>query len=127
MEDRIEFLGELPHEKAMRYMAICDVFSLPSWKEGFGIVYLEAMAHGKPVIACATEGIADIIEDGNTGFLAPPRSVEGLANIIDFTLNNPQKTGDIANRGRKLVLENYTWAKNAEKYIELYQEHINKV
>ena len=59
---QVEFLGELPHKEVMDYMAIADIFSLPSWQEGFGMVYLEAMAHGRPVIACEGEGIADVIE-----------------------------------------------------------------
>jgi glycosyltransferase involved in cell wall biosynthesis len=53
MNEHIEFLGRKTHQEVMKYMAECDIFSLPSWNEAFGVVYIEAMAHGKPVIiAC---------------------------------------------------------------------------
>ncbi len=55
----VKFIGEVSHYKLMEYMASCDIFSLPSQNEGFGVVYLEAMAQGKPVIGCQGEGIED--------------------------------------------------------------------
>lgn len=122
LDRQIEFLGELPHDKVMQYMAIADIFSLPSWREGFGIVYLEAMAHGKPVIACEGEGIADVIENNKTGLLVKPKDVESLAQALDFLLSNPEKTIEVGERSRKLVLENYTWENNARRYIEIYHE-----
>lgn len=124
LENQIEFLGELTHDKVMQYMTIADIFSLPSWNEGFGIVYIEAMAHGKPVIACEGEGIADVIEHGETGLLIKPKDVESLTQAMDFLLSNPDKAREIGERAKKLVLENYTWEKNARKYIELYKELI---
>ena len=48
----VEFLGQLSNKKVMEYMAETDIFSLPSWDEAFGVVYIEAMAQGKPVIGC---------------------------------------------------------------------------
>jgi glycosyltransferase involved in cell wall biosynthesis len=122
LQNRVEFLGELPHEKVMNYMAVAEIFSLPSWQEGFGVVYLEAMAHSKPIIACQGEGIEDIIEDGNTGLLAKPKDVKSLAQAMGFLLNNPDKARKIGERARKMVLENYTCEKNARKYIKIYEE-----
>ncbi|MDR3270733.1 MAG: glycosyltransferase, partial [Peptococcaceae bacterium] len=57
LSERVEFLGMLAHPLAMRQMAECDIFVMPSWNEAFGVVYLEAMAHGKPVIGTIGEGI----------------------------------------------------------------------
>ncbi len=125
LENRIEFLGELPNDRVMQYMAIADIFSLPSWQEGFGVVYLEAMAHGNPVIACLGEGIVDVIEDGITGLLVKPRDTESLVHAIEFLLTNPQRAQEIGERAKKLVLENYTWEKNAEKTIQLYRDVVS--
>jgi len=122
LENRVEFLGELPHERAMEYMATADIFSLPSWREGFGNVYLEAMAHGKPVIACEGEGITDVIGHGKTGLLVKPKDVDSLAQVMDFLLGSPDKASEIGVRARRLVLENYTWEKNARRYIGIYRE-----
>ena len=121
LDRQVEFLGELPHEKVMEYMAVADIFSLPSWNEGFGVVYLEAMAHGKPAIACEGEGIADVIENNKTGLLVAPKDVESLARAIEFLLDNPDKAHGIGERAKKLVLENYTWENNAQRCTEIYE------
>ncbi|MBE9569441.1 MAG: glycosyltransferase, partial [Proteobacteria bacterium] len=125
LERQVEFLGRQPHHRVMAYMAACDVFTLPSWNEGFGIVYLEAMANGKPVVGCRGEGIEDFVEHGKTGLLVKPRDVDSLIEALNFLLRNPEEARAMGERARKLVLENYTWEKNAEKTIKVYQEVLN--
>ena len=121
LNDHVEFLGRLSHEKVMAHMALLDIFSLPSWREGFGVVYLEAMAHEKPIIACRGEGIEDVVTDGKTGLLVEPRSMDSLAEALDFLLSHPEEAQAMGERARKLVLAEYTWEKNAEKTLEVYQ------
>jgi len=125
LQDVVIFIGEVPHYKVMEYMASCDIFSLPSWNEGFGIVYLEAMAHGKPVIGCEGEGIEDFVEHDKSGLLVKPKDVDSLVKALDFLLSNPTKAQEIGKRARDLVLKNYTWEKNAKKTIEVYREVLN--
>ncbi|MFW6116715.1 MAG: glycosyltransferase, partial [bacterium] len=91
LEGRVTFLGRLPHAQVMRLMADCDIFSLPSWEEGFGVVYLEAMANGKPVIGCKGQGIEDFVEHGNTGLLVKLRDVDSLTEALDFLLSHPEE------------------------------------
>lgn len=122
IQDSVEFLGQLPHGKIMEYMSVCDVFSLPSWPETLGLVYLEAMAHGKPIICCQGQGVDGLIVNGETGLMVKPKDVESLAQALDFLLGNPEKAREIGERARKLVLENYTWERHARKYIEIYRE-----
>ncbi len=122
LKEKVEFVGRLPHEKVMEYMTNCEIFSLPSWQEGFGVAYIEAMAHGKPVIACRGEGSEDFIEHGKTGMLVKPRDVNSLVEALDFLLSHPEKAKAMGERARKLVLENFTWEKNAEKTISVYEE-----
>jgi len=121
---QVEFLGRLGHKEVLKYMAKADIFSLPSWNEGFGVVYIEAMVQGKPVIGCKGEGIEDFVEDGKTGMLVEPKDVDSLVQTIDYLLSNPDETWAIGKRARKFVLENYTWDKNAEKTIKVYKEVI---
>ena len=120
LDRQVEFLGELSHEMVLEYMAIADIFSLPSWREGFGIVYLEAMAQGKPVIACQGEGITDVIENNKTGLLVKPKDVKSVTTAIAFLLENSQKACEIGERAKELVLENYTWEKTVQSYIRIY-------
>ncbi|HDQ13222.1 MAG TPA: glycosyltransferase family 4 protein [Sediminispirochaeta sp.] len=122
LDDCVEFLGRQPHHQVMEHMAMCDIFSLPSWQEGFGVVYLEAMASGKPVIGCEGEGIEDFVEHGKTGLLVKPRDVDSLVEALDFLLSHPEEARAMGERARKLVLENYNWEKTAEKTIAVYKE-----
>ena len=122
LNDCVKFLGRQPHDRVMQYMANCDIFALPSWDEAFGVVYVEAMAHGKPVIGCQGEGIEEFVEHGKTGMLVKPRDVDSLVEALDFLLGHPAEAKAMGERGRKLVLENYTWEKNAEKTIAVYEE-----
>ncbi|MBU0727811.1 glycosyltransferase [Patescibacteria group bacterium] len=118
----VEFLGQLDHNETMKKIAESDIFSLPSWNEGFGVVYLEAMAFGKPVIACAGEGITDVIEHGKNGFLVKPKDVEDLVKTIDYILSNPEECKKIGKLAQQTVIENYTWKKNAERTLTIYEE-----
>jgi glycosyltransferase involved in cell wall biosynthesis len=126
LDDHVEFRGQLPHRQVMEYMSICDVFSMPSWQETFGLVYIEAMAHAKPVIGVQGQGVDGIVEHGKTGLLVKPRDVDSLVEALDFLLSHPEESGVMGERARKLVLENYTWEKNAEKTIEVYREVLNE-
>ncbi len=125
--ERVEFTGMLSHDDVLKYMKEADIFSLPSWNEAFGVVYIEAMACGKPVIGCEGEGLKDFVRNFETGLLVKPKDVDSLAEAMDFLLTNPDKAKEIGERGRKLVLDNYTWEKNAEKTIRVYQEVLSNV
>jgi len=116
------FIGQVPHKRAMEYMAACEVFTLPSWQETFGLVYIEAMAHGKPVIGVQGQGVDGIVVHGQNGLLAKPRDVDSLVEALDYLLSHPDEAKAMGERARKFVLENYTWEKNAEKTIKVYEE-----
>ena len=122
LERYVEFLGQLPYQQVMKYMASCDIFVMPSWQETFGLVYIEAMAHAKPVIGVQGQGVDGIIEHGKTGLLVKPKDVDSLVEALDFLLSHPEEANAMGERARKLVLENYTWEKNAEKTIEVYRD-----
>jgi len=122
LETYVEFVGEVPHRKAMEYISICDIFSLPSWSEGFGIVYLEAMAHGKPVIGVRGEGIEDVITNGETGFLVTPRDVGSLAKTLIRLLADPDLRSRAGARAQELVREKYTLTYTTAKIVRLYAE-----
>ncbi|MDD4239449.1 MAG: glycosyltransferase family 4 protein, partial [Desulfotomaculaceae bacterium] len=118
--DFVEFIPPQPHHKVMEYMSISDLFVLPSWSEGFGIVYLEAMAHGKPVIGVKGEGIEDFVASGVNGLLVEPFDVEGLAGAMAAVLNDPVFAGRLGDNARQTVLENYTWQDSARRVRDIY-------
>ncbi|TCS83366.1 glycosyltransferase family 4 protein [Tepidibacillus fermentans] len=121
IKEHVKFLGRLPHEKALEYMQACEIFSLPSWKEGFGIAYIEAMAFGKPVIGVVGEGIEDVIQQGVTGVLVKPKDVESLVKALDDLLSDPTKGEEMGQNARKMVYDQLTWKENVQQTIDLYK------
>lgn len=126
IEKKVKFIGFLPHKKIMQYMFSCDIFVLPSWQETLGLVYIEAMAHGKPVIGVKGQGIDGIVEHKRNGMLVEPKDIDSLVEMIAYLIDHPQEAKKMGERAKKLVLENYTWEKNAEKTIKIYKEILRK-
>ena len=121
----VKFMGALSHSEVMKFMLTCDIFTMPSWRETFGLVYLEAMAHGKPVVGCIGQGMDKIITEANAGLLAEPKDIQSLVNALQFLIDNPSDAQAMGERGRKLVFENYSHTKNAEKTMEIYKKVLN--
>lgn len=114
------FTGQLPNPDLLEELSKAQFFILPSVREGFGIVYLEAMACGCVTIGTEGEGIADFIVSGRNGFLIPPDDPEAIVQTVEWCLNHPEETVVIAERGRQDALA-LTWEKNAAKYIQLFE------
>jgi glycosyltransferase involved in cell wall biosynthesis len=87
--DRCSFLGRLPHDEVLRRMASAAVSVVPSRSECFGLVNIESLAMGTPVIASNVGGIGEIFEDGEEGFLVPPDDPEQLADRLARVLSDP--------------------------------------
>lgn len=115
----VHFLGQLPNEAVLAEMSKAQFFCMPSVREGFGIVYLEAMASGCVAIGTEGEGIADLIESGKNGFLVPPEDSEAIWRVMQRCLQHPAEAEAIAARGRKDALS-LTWKKNAATYERLF-------
>jgi glycosyltransferase involved in cell wall biosynthesis len=119
---RVYFEGATKPEVTMQYMAACDLFCLPSWYEAFGIVYLEAMMHGKPIIGVRGQGISEVVEDGVTGLLVPPRDVSSTILAMKSLLSDEQLRMGIGGRAKELVHLRYSLHVAAQKTIDLYRE-----
>ncbi|RXM77061.1 glycosyltransferase family 4 protein [Clostridium tetani] len=126
LEDNVSFLGKLEHKEVINIMKQYDIFSLPSYKEGFGMVYIEAMSKGVPVIGVKGEGIEDAIENGINGFLVERKNVDELVKTIDFLIKNPKKRMNIGKCAIKTVSDKFTWNVNADKIISIYNKVILK-
>lgn len=105
----VEVVGRVPQERIPDYLARATVFCMPSWREGFGIVYIEAMRAGLPVISWNLGATPDFIIDGETGYKIQPGDVEMLAARLDELLVDPDKCREWGQRGRALVESRYTW------------------
>jgi phosphatidylinositol alpha-1,6-mannosyltransferase len=94
----VQFTGLVPQEELPDYFRLADVFVMPSSGEGFGIVFLEAMASGVWVIGGSQDGSRDALCDGALGTLVDPENCEELASAILAALDNPARTGDRTSR-----------------------------
>jgi glycosyltransferase involved in cell wall biosynthesis len=114
--DRVQFLGELDDRELREAYARADVFALPSKKEGFGIVFLEAMAHALPVVALAAGGTTDVVEDGVTGILLPSDSPRELASALSGLLLVPAERARLGAAGRRRLEENFLFSHFARRW-----------
>ncbi|MBN2573098.1 MAG: glycosyltransferase [Deltaproteobacteria bacterium] len=119
--DRVQLLGRVPHDDVFREMAWSDLFALVGWDESFGVVYLEAMISGKPIVACTDAGIADVVQDGVHGVLVPPRDVEAAASAIDQLLRSPGERLRMGRNAEALVRERLTWTANVRRLLEIFE------
>jgi glycosyltransferase involved in cell wall biosynthesis len=117
---RVAFLGSLPHEDVIRCMRAADVFVLPSLVESFGIVLLEAMSCGLPVVASRVMGIPYLVEDGLNGFLVPPTDEEALADRITALLSDPDLRARMGEQNRNKAAA-YLMPRIADRFFELWQ------
>ena len=108
----VRFLEDLPRNELIACYAHCDIFALPSTGEGFGLVFLEAMALGKPVIGVASGGTLDIIRDGRNGILVPPPKSDpsGLENALARLLADPALRQSMGREGARIIAEEYSVA-----------------
>jgi phosphatidyl-myo-inositol dimannoside synthase len=108
--DRVSFLEGLTREEIAACYARCDIFALPSAGEGFGLVFLEAMAFGKPVVGADSGGIPDLIDDGINGVLIPPRDRQRLVEVLGSLLRDPLRRERLGRRGAEVVRRQYSFA-----------------
>lgn len=121
----VRFTGQLPNRDVLAEMAQAQFFCMPSVREGFGIVYLEAMASGCITIGTQGEGIADLIVSEKNGFLVPPDHPDAIAEVMEWCLAHPGEADAIAEQGRRDAM-GLTWERNAAAYIQLFQSLTSK-
>jgi phosphatidyl-myo-inositol dimannoside synthase len=116
----VHFLSGLSYAELAACYGACEMFALPSRGEGFGLVYLEAMALGKPVIGGAHGGAPEVIRDGVTGYLVQHGDAIQLATCIETLLADPAHAREMGARGRKRVERDFrfnVFAKSLKKII----------
>lgn len=118
LADKVLFLGR--RKDIAKLMAAADLFVLPSVREAFGLVILEAAIAGLPIIATNVGGIPEIIENEKTGLIVEPQNSEVLAKAILDLLQNPLKANTLAKQAISKVEKNFSAKTMAEKTAEVY-------
>lgn len=120
LNDRVTFLGTIPRRELVDRYRRAAIFCLPSRQEGFGIVFLEAMACGKPIIAARTSAVPETVADGETGLLMDPEDPTGLAHTLGGLLRDPHLRRAMGQAGRHAV-EQYRADRVAGTFLERVQ------
>lgn len=122
LADRIEITGWLPWEAADRRLATVAVQAVPSvWEEPFGLVAVEAMARGTPVVASDIGGLGEVVEGGRTGRLVKPGDPGALAASLLTILEDPEAASRMGRAGQAVARERYALGPFVERMIEIYR------
>ena len=132
LEHRVRFDGVVTSEKIDELFASCDALVLPAIvtetgdTEGLGVVLIEAMGYGKPVIASAAGGIVDIVKDADTGLVVPPGDPERLAQVILRAMDQPEELEQIARRGKAFAEDAFGWDTIVAQLLEVYETAVQR-
>jgi glycosyltransferase involved in cell wall biosynthesis len=127
VEKKFVLAGKVAENELPAYYAACDLLVLPSLSrlEAFGLVLVEAMASGKPVVASDLPGVREVIKDGKTGLLCDPFNAADLAAKIGALAGNDRAASEMGAAGRKLAEERYSWEVIGGKIEKVYKDVIS--
>ena len=119
LENRVILAGYIPDEEVAEHFVLSDCYVMPSIKEGFGIVFIEAMFYGKPVIAGNADGSVDALHNGELGLLVNPTSVGEIRIAIEMVLS-----GSLQFNGKLTLLKVFSYTSYKEKMCSLLERHL---
>lgn len=128
LADRVQFLGLRPREEIAELLQRVDVVAVPSVptkdgrREGIPVVLMEAMASGVPVVASGISGIPELVEDGQSGFLVPPRDPPALADALQRLYNDPLLRRRLGQAGRHKVVLEFDLSTNAARLAQYFHK-----
>ena len=125
--DHVRFLGYVPDDQLHSYYNLCDAFVMVNTElegdiEGFGMVFLEASATGKPVVGGKSGGTADSIKDGVNGYLVDPLDLDSLTDTLERLLGDSHLSRRLGEAGRKRAVSEFDWTSRAQQLRELSSE-----
>lgn len=119
LPEGVTWHGPLGHEALARLYAVASAFVLPTLREAFGLVLLEAMAFEVPVVASRIFAIHEIVADGETGLLVPPNDPAALVDALSALLADPGRARRMGQAGRARVLARFGWDRAASRIREV--------
>jgi glycosyltransferase involved in cell wall biosynthesis len=118
--------GFVPPEELARLYARAAIVACPSHREGFGVSCLEAMAHGRPVVAGGVGGLLDLVVNGETGILVEPGNVPALRAALDRLLGDRELRRRMGEAGRRRAAEHFSWDAATRKTLDVYARYAGK-
>ncbi|MFL5969906.1 MAG: glycosyltransferase family 4 protein [Gaiellaceae bacterium] len=123
LRDRVtQARGFVPHDELQRLYRRAAVVACPSRREGFGVACLEAMAHGRPVVATSVGGLRDLVVDGETGLFVPPRDAAALRTALQRLLAEPELRRRLGAAGRERARTQFSWRTVTDATLDAYAD-----
>ena len=126
MADRVRLIGQVAHADMPALLRSADLVICSPWYEPFGIVPLEAMACGVPVVVSAVGSMLDTVVDSVTGALVTPRDPVALAEVVGPLLESPSRRAEFARAGLERVRGCYSWDRVAADTAAAYQQTVRR-
>jgi glycosyltransferase involved in cell wall biosynthesis len=114
--------GFVPHDELERLYARASVVACPSRREGFGVACLEAMAHARPVVATSVGGLRDLVVDGETGLVVPPRDPVALRSALERLLADGELRRQLGTAGRERARTHFSWEAVTDATLAAYAD-----
>ena len=124
LEKAVWFAGERSQAAMEKIMGTLDVLIVPSWYEPFGRVIIEGMAMERPVVASRVEGPSEIIEDGQSGVLVPPKDSAALAEALIELASDPARMEELGKRARQRVIDQFSLGRMGDQFLAVYAEAV---
>lgn len=125
LRDRVPMArGFVQHDELQHLFARAAVVACPSRREGFGVACLEAMAHGRPVVATGVGGLRDLVVDGETGIVVPPRDPVALRSALERLLGDPELRHRLGAAGRERARAEFSWERITDETLAAYAEAV---
>jgi D-inositol-3-phosphate glycosyltransferase len=121
VQDQVDMRGQVPREDIPALLRSADAVVCTPWYEPFGIVPLEAMACGAPVVAASVGGLIDTVQDRTTGLQVRPKDSQALATALSELLQNPEMGRTMGQNGQRRVHSRYSWSRVAADTEKAYQ------
>ena len=125
ISSKVTFLDAVPHDELPLYYNAADICVVPSYYESFGLVAVEAMACGVPVVASRVGGLKDTVQDGQTGYLVPWRCPEPFAERLELLLSNEPLRRSLGREARTAA-ERFRWSEVAARVEDVYHDLVSQ-
>jgi len=125
LTESVVFHDGADQDNIKKLYASADIFVLPSFKETFGIVFLEAMHYGLPIVTTNVSAMPELIEEGKNGFLVPPADSQSLAKAISKFIENPDLIEQMGEAGREKVANSYYWEQTCFGFASIIENIAN--
>jgi hypothetical protein len=122
VQDLVVFAGPVSETEVNDYYAAADVFLFPNVNQTWGLVVIEAMAAGKPVVVSTGSGVHEVLEDHKTALKVPPYDPDAIAERLELLYRNPRLRAALADSGKNYSRKRFSWERYAQEMMDAFEQ-----